>query len=263
MPSIEDLVRINQRFAEIMQLLGKEVLEASDVERDLQSIIDGGAEEVVTYQASQLRFASPEEQISNLQEWNRSLLKSALSASLIDSAGNEIPPFDGEEALIPLTLCWTLGSLSASIDAKLEVVRSVYGRDKVFVSRDFQTDAKHTTNVVGAPSFIPNHVWWQLIDLGSNRRKAPNQVPAAIAAGCEIFDVICQHPVYVGQQDGDDTPYLDVPGLDVKVRGRRGKDTPDVSGGPSGDVTIHVTWSGSTYTDHAEPIRKPTNEDEG
>jgi hypothetical protein len=73
--------------------------------------------------------------------------------------------------LIPLTLCWTPETLAASIDAKLAIVRNVYGRDKVFITRDFQTDAKHTSNVAGAPEFAPNRVWWQLIDLGSNLQK--------------------------------------------------------------------------------------------
>jgi hypothetical protein len=87
-------------------------------------------------------------------------------------------------------------------------------------------------------------------------------VLASIAAGCEIFDVICQHPVHRGQQDGGDTPYLDLPGLSVKVLGRRGTDPPDVAGGPSGDVTIHVNWSGTIYTDHAEPVREAVPEGE-
>jgi hypothetical protein len=259
--SIEDLIRINRQCAEIISLLGKDALEASAVERALQDIIDGMGDDAVTYQTAQLRFTSPEEQISNLHEWNE-LLGSVLATEQIDAASTEIPSFDGEEPLIPLTLCWTLDTLATSIDTKLAIVQHVYGRDKVFITRDFQTDAKHTSNVTGAPEFAPNRVWWQLIDLGSNMRLAPNEVPAAIAAGCEIFDVICQHPVYVGQQDGGDTPYLDLPGLSVKVRGRRGTDTPDVTGGPGGGVVIHVNWSGTIYTDHAEPVRESAPEGE-
>lgn len=256
--SNDDLARLTRQFAQIIELLGTGVLDVSDVERAFQDVVDGGVPEV-TYQSSQLRFASPEQQVANLLEWNESLLGSALAASQIERVGAEVPAFDGEEALIPLTLCWTLGTLSTSIDAKLDVLREVYGRRKVFITRDFQTDEKHTTNVIGAPAFVPNLVWWQLIDLGSNRRSAPIDVSAAIAAGCEIFDVICQHPVYVSEQDGDVTPYLDLPGLNVKIRGRRGKDTPDISGGPRGEVSIHVNWSGSVYTDHAEPVRRPSD----
>ncbi|HEV3212499.1 MAG TPA: hypothetical protein VGZ03_03790 [Acidimicrobiales bacterium] len=257
MASTEDLVRVSRLCAEVIELLGKGDLEPSAVDRALQDLIDGGAVEAVTYQTAQLRFTSPEEQISNLTKWNESLLASALTTEQIELASAEVPSFDGEEPLIPLTLCWTLGSLEASIDAKLEVIQSAYGADMVFVTRDFQTDAKHTTIVIGAPRFAPNRVWWELIDLGANRRVAPSDVPAATAAGCEVLDVICQHPVYVGQQDGRDTPYLDMPGLSVKVRGRRGTDTPDVTGGPDGGVTIHVAWSGTIYTDHAEPVRQP------
>ena len=262
MASIDDFVRINRLCAEILDLLGKGDLEPPAVEQVLQDLIDGNVSDAITYQAAQLRFTSPEEQIDNLRAWNTTILGFALSSDQIDAVGASIPAFDGEEPLIPLTLCWTLGTLSASIDAKLEILRHVFGRDKVLVTRDFQTDSKHTSNVAGAPAFAPYHLWWQLIDLGSNRRKAPSDVPPETAAGCEIFDVICQHPVYVGQQDGADTPYLDLPGLNVKVRGRRGIDTPDVAGGPSGDVTIHIAWSGTIYTDHAEPVRAPTVVDE-
>jgi hypothetical protein len=259
--SIEDVVRINRQCAEIISLLGKDALKASTVERALQDIIDGMGADPATYQTALLRFTSPEEQISNLYEWN-DLLGSVLASDQIEAAAAEVPAFDCEEPLIPLTLCWTLDTLSASIDAKLAIVRYAYGRDNVFITRDFQTDAKHTTNVTGAPKFIPNRVWWQLIDLGSNLRIAPHKVPAAVAAGCEIFDVICQHPVYVGQQDGGDTPYLDLPGLSVKVRGRRGTETPDVRGGPGGGVTVHVNWSETIYTDHAEPVRESMPEGE-
>jgi hypothetical protein len=60
--------------------------------------------------------------------------------------------------------------------------------------------------------------------------------------------------VYVGQQDGSDTPYLDLPGLSVKVRGIPGPDTPDAVGTPGGDLSVHVRWAGSVYPDHAEPV---------
>jgi len=185
------------------------------------------------------------------------LLGSIWTLDTIDGLIDEVPDYSVDEPLVPLTLCWTLSSLASSIDAKIVVMEHVYGREKVLVTRGFNPDKKHTSIVRDGPEFNPDRLWWQLIDLGANRFKAPNQVPASIAAGCEIFDVLCQHPVYVGQQDGVDTPYLDVPGLSVKVRGMSGPETPDAAGGPVGGVAIRVHWEGTIYTDHAEPVREP------
>jgi hypothetical protein len=82
-------------------------------------------------------------------------------------------------------------------------------------------------------------------------------VPGADATGFETFDVLCQHPEYVGQQDGVETPYLDLPGLSVKVRGMPGLDPPDAVGSTDGSVAVRVGWEGGTYPDHAEPVREP------
>ena len=50
--SIEDLIRVNRQFAEISELLGQGVLEASEVVPALQGIIDGVAIDVITYQTA-------------------------------------------------------------------------------------------------------------------------------------------------------------------------------------------------------------------
>jgi hypothetical protein len=205
------------------------------------------------------RFTSPKVQIENLRTWSH-LLESSWTDDVLERLASDVPEFDEDQPLIPLTLCWTFSTLAASIDAKIDVMRLVYGRDRVYVTRKFNPDSKHTSIISGAPPFEPDRLWWQLIDLGANRFKAPNQVPAATAAGCEIFDVICQHPIYVGQQDGSETPYLDLPGLSVKVRGFTGPDTPDTTGGPNGRIAVHVNWEGAVHPDHAEPVRRDSSE---
>lgn len=255
MAEIEDLVAINARFAEVIRLVGEGELRAHDVRDVLQGVVDRALDGEATVAVPPARFTSPARQIANLREWNRHL-GSVWTSEQIDQVAKEVPFFSDDEPLVPLTLCWTLRSLASSIDAKVVIMTHVYGEDKVIVTRNFNTDSKHTSAVSGAPAFVPNHLWWQLIDLGANRFMAPNQVPAETAAGCEIFDVLCQHPVYVGQQNGADIPYLDLPGLSVKVRGMSGPDTPDARGGSSGQVTVHVHWEGSVYPDHAEPVRE-------
>jgi hypothetical protein len=254
--STQELVHISWQCSEIIKRVGEGALAASDVSAALQRII-GTRDGTLHAWLALERFTSASEQIENLRKWSH-LVDATWTDDQLNRAAKEIPEFDESEPLIPITLCWTLSSLAASIDAKIEVMRHVYGADHVYVTRKFNPDSKHTTIVSGGPAFEPNRLWWQLIDLGANRFKAPNQVPAATAAGCEIFDVICQHPIYVGQQDGSETPYLDLPGLSVKVRGFTGPDTPDATGGPSGRIAVHVNWEGSVHPDHAEPVRAAT-----
>jgi hypothetical protein len=254
MTAIEEIVHVSEQFAEIIKLIGKGELEARDVSEMLEVLIEGGTPLVL--QPSGDRFATPLEQVAKLREWNR-MLGHPWTDEEIDRAGADIPAFPTDEPLVPLTLCWTLGSLASSIDAKIDIMRHVYGIDKVVVTRSFNPDEKHTSVVRGGPAFVPHRLWWQLIDLGANRFKAPNQVSPSVAAGVEVFDVFCQHPIYVGQQDGLDTPYLDLPGLTVKVRGMAAPDTPNAAGDAYGNVAVHVHWEGTIYPDHAEPVREP------
>ena len=255
MAKIEEVAHVTGQFADIVKLIGTEMLAADAVSVAFQDIIDSAATGPRAPASVRDRFTSPEFQVANLRDWNRRFDLNWSEAQIEDVA-NDVPEFSDLEPLIPLTLCWTLGSLATTIDAKLEIARYVYGNDKVYITRDFRTDSKHTSVVRGGPAFEPWRLWWQLIDLGANRLKAPNQVPVGTAAGIEIFDVICQHPVYVTQQDGLDTPYLDLPGLSVKIRGIAGPDTPDAAGGPEGDVAVRVRWEGGVHPDFAEPVRE-------
>lgn len=251
--SIQELADISQQFADVLQGIADGQLVARDVRQALQAII--GTSALPAEVLARDRFTPPQAQVENLRRWSQ-LIDSAWMSDQFDRLVTDIPTFDDEELLIPLTLCWTLNTLASTIDAKIQVMRHVYGRDRVVVTSKFNPDSKHTRIVNGGPKFEGNRLWWQLIDLGANRFKAPNQIPAETAAGCEVFDVICQHPIYVGQQDGSETPFLDVPGLSVKVRGVSGSETPDAVGGPTGGVAVHVNWEGSVYPDHAEPVRE-------
>ena len=252
----EGIAGVKGQCDEIYQGLARGVLDWSDVRRALQAIIDTAPTIQSSAEPIGDRFTLPEMQVANLRDWNGKF-ELNFSERQLDLMLEEVPPFSKSAPLCPLTLCWTLGTLTSTIDAKLEIIRLVYGTKKVSVTRDFKTDAKHTTLIRGAPPFDANRIWWQLIDVGANRRKAPNQVPADKAAGYEIFDVVCQHPIYMGEQDGSFTPFLDLPGLSVKVRGMPGPDTPDAVGDAEGQVAVRVRWEGGVYPDHAEPVREP------
>jgi hypothetical protein len=252
---VEGIAAVRAQCDEIIRDIGRGVLYPHDVRRALQEIIDNSSTDQPMAEAA-ARFTTPPEQVANLRRWND---KFGLNWSdrQLNVLLEDVPSFSKDEPLLPLTLCWTLGTLTSTIDAKLEIIRVVYGDEKVSITRDFKTDAKHTTLVSGAPRFDANRIWWQLIDLGANRYKAPSQVPPSTAAGIEVFDVVCQHPVYVGEQDGSLTPFLDLPGLSVKVRGMPGPDTPDAVGDATGQVAVHVRWEDGVYTDHAEPVLEP------
>ena len=202
------------------------------------------------------RFTSPAEQVSHLLQWNREF-GLGFTEDQIVAAEAAVPAFAGDRPLVALTLCWTLGTLEKTVNAKLTIMRHVYGEDKVFVSPSFKTEAEHTSLVEGAPEFVPNHIWWQVIDLGASRDKAPDQVPAATAAGIEVFDVACQHPVYVRQHNGDDTPYLGIPGIrvEVKLQAKSGPCAPYVHGYSIGYVEVGVRWADETDSNYATPVR--------
>jgi hypothetical protein len=252
----EGIVAVKRQCDEIHRGVARGVLDSSDVQRALQAIIDTAPTAQPSEELTRGRFTLPEQQVANVRVWNDKF-ELNLSDRQLGLILEEIPPFSKNAPLLPLTLCWTLGTLASTIDAKLEIIRLVYGAEKVSVTRDFKTDAKHTTLISGAHAFDANRIWWQLIDVGANRFKAPSQVPADKAAGFEIFDVVCQHPIYMGEQDGSFTPFLDLPGLSVKVRGMPGPDTPDAVGDAKGQVAVHVRWEGGVYPDHAEPVREP------
>ena len=202
------------------------------------------------------RFTSPGEQIRKLSLWNHQFSLCFTDDQLIGVLAT-VPAFVWDRPLVALTLCWTLGTLEDTLGAKLAIMRHVYGEDRVFVSANFKTDAVHASFVENAPKLAANHIWWEVFDLGANRDKAPDQVPAATVAGIEVFDVACQHPVYVKQHNGDDTPRLDVPGIRVKVRvpGAWKPCAPYVYGYSIGYVEVGVDWADNARPGYAEPIR--------
>jgi len=258
----QDIVSLDGQAHEILKRVGNGSLEVVDVRRGLQLIIEKRLGEPSAPGRAAARFISPTAQVSNLWSWNREFgwgftqEQIAAAAAAIPAF---FPAFVGDRPLVALTLCWTLGALKETLDAKLAVLRQVYGEDKVMVSVDFKTDAKHTFLPGGAPKFVPNHIWWQVIDLGANRRLPPDRVPAAVAAGTEVFDVACQHKVYISQHDGSDTPYLDVPGIRVRdrVQGESGLYAPRICGDSDGIIRVGVHWASFDYSiDSAEPVRE-------
>jgi hypothetical protein len=264
MATAQDIVGLNGQAQEILKRAGNGSLEVSKVRKAFQAIIEGRFDESAPGRHHQIipfsGFTPQMRQVSNLFQWNETL-NLGLNDADIQNVPQAVRDFVWDRPLVYITLCWTLGTLEETLKAKLAVLRHVYGKDKVVVSPAFKTDAKHTTLPDGAPEFAANRLWWEVIDLGANRRVSPDKVPAAIAAGTEVFDVACQHSAYVKMHNGVDVPYLDVPGLRVNVRGRALSYVPYVASFSGGHVKVSVLWADDAGPSYAEPVRVPLLQD--
>ena len=200
-------------------------------------------------------FFTPELlQIDHLSGWNQQL-DLGLNKDQLDAAANNVPDFVWDQPLVPLTLCWTLDTLEATMNAHIKVIRHVFGEKSTWVRGQLKTDPAHLRQVDGAPAFRPNTISWKVIDLGANRDKSPDQVPAATAAGTEVYSVVAQHPTYVKRQKGDNIPYLDVPGLRLTVQGYSEPYAPSVYWNQAfRKVYLHANWADNAYSEFAEAV---------
>ena len=256
MATAQDIVDLDAQAHEILKRAGNGSLEVADIRRGFQLIIEKRLGEPSPVGLAVSQFTPQMEQVSNLLQWNEAL-SLGLSNADIQNVPQAVLDFAWDKPLVSITLCWTLGTLEETLNAKLAVLRHVYGEKKVIVSPDFKTDAKHTFLPDGAPEFVPNHIWWQVIDLGANRKLSPDKVPAAVAAGVEVFDNACQHKGHVKRHNGSDTPYWDVPGLRVKVPGESRLCAPYVSGYSDGYIRVGVRWAdGGALSDYSVPVRE-------
>lgn len=250
-----DYKRAVKQLRQIEDALMGGSITGAQLRQPLQAIIERRFEPVDVGEALRHgRFASPEQQVANLRAWNNWL--GYFREDQIEAVHAAIPEgFNWTQPLVALTLCWTMNTLEQSVATKIEVMRRVYGKDKVIVSdRMKRLDEERLYLPDGAPAFLPNELWWEVIDLGASRDKAPDQVDLSVSAGTQVYDVACQHPVYVGQHNGRDVPYLDVPGLRVKVPGESKPCAPYIDGLSDGGVGVGAYWAGLAYSDYAEPV---------
>jgi hypothetical protein len=196
-------------------------------------------------------MASPQEQVNNLLNW--------MDHFGLNIAQTEIQRILENEPAVPegcaIVLCWTLNTLQQTMDTKLAIARRVYGDNKVYVSSLLKTDKKHLKITDGAPVFQPNRLWWEVIDITSQRNVAPDKVEAATAAGTQVFDAAIQHPKLVRAQNGREFPYWDVPGLRVNVDGDPAwSNCPYVNGNADGGVDFYTSWAAYGSSSCVEPL---------
>lgn len=251
-----DYRQVVKQIRQIEDMLMSGSLMPIEARQPLQAIIERRFEPV-TFDGKLYhgRFTPPEQQVANLRLWNATA-GHYFSDDQIETALAEIPEFDWLQPLVPLTLCWTMNTPWQTISAKIAIMRNVYGRDKVILSDYLQELYGENIKLVEkAPEFAPNRIWWEVIDLSANRNKAPDQVDPATAAGIQVFDAACQHPVYIRQHDGRNIPCLDVPGLRVNVPGYGPwTNSPYVDGSSDGNVLVDVYWAGHGDPSYAEPV---------
>jgi len=228
--------------------------DAKNVDRRVFEELLGGTISPEVQSLLRQRFTSPEQQVYNLRNWNNKAGR-YFSEEQLDVVLAEIPEFDRNRPLVALTLCWTLNTLEQTVATKLEILQWVYGADKVLLSDYLKAIEEGDVYLPeGAPEFVANRLWWEITDLDANRDKAPDQVDSATAAGTQLLDVACQHPVYIGQHNGGDTPYLDVPGLRIKVPGASKPHAPYIHGLSVGSVHVLVPWADDSNPGYAEPV---------
>ena len=233
-----------QKFFAQQRALEERVLNGSldpvEIRSSLQDIIEGKllADAKPVMVLSPTGFTPATEQIAQFRTWNfHNGIR--FDDAAIDDALSSVPLVDSDDPLVALTLCWTLVDLVSTINSYLCVMKVVYG-DKLYVSSDLCTGSEYLSLPKGASEFVPNRLWWEITDFGANRTMAPDQVPAATAAGLSVFAAACHHPAAVRRHNGGDTPYWDVPGLRVKVPGRSRPYAPCLYGHSEGEVDVYV-----------------------
>jgi hypothetical protein len=258
MATAQDIVGLNGQAQEILKRAGNGSLEVSKVRKAFQAIIEGRFDESAPGRHHQIipfsGFTPQMRQVSNLLQWNETLNLGLTNAD-IQYLPQAVLDFSCDKPLVSITLCWTLGTLEETLNAKLAVLSRVHGEDKVMVSPNFKTDPVHTFLPDGAPWFFPNFVWWSVVDLGASRNLSPDNVPVADAAGVEVFDNACQHPGYLKRHNGSDVPYLDVPGLRVKSYRRSALYAPCISGNSGSGIRVDVSLAAGASSHFAEPAR--------
>jgi hypothetical protein len=195
----------------------------------------------------QERYTPGEIQVMNLRNWNNWL--GFYSDDQIQELFASMPTFDWTQPRIALTLCWSMNTLWQTVATKLTLAKRIYGEDKVGRSSYLNDLAEGSIKLVdGAAEFVPNHLWWEVLDLGSVRNTAPDKVDPTRAAGTQVFDAVLQHPEAVRRMNVD--RYWDVPAL--RVNGPEfdpWSSSPCVYGHSGGCVYFdtHFAGSGSPY----------------
>ena len=248
-----DLERSFAQLYEIQKQLHSGALSPLQARKPLQDIIEGkllADRHVVT--VSSAGFTSAVKQIAQFREWN-SYYDFGFDEEAIDAMLASVPFVDSDDPFVALTLCWTLAYLDRTVNSYLYVMGFVYS-DKLYVSPDLRTGSDYLSLPKGAPEFVPNRLWWEITDFGSIRNIAPDQVPAATAAGTSVFAADCHHPAAVRRHNDTDTPYWDVPGLRVSVPGKLRPYAPYIIGESDGYVSVSVRWADYAYPLYAEPV---------
>jgi len=169
-----------------------------------------------------------------------------------------LPDLGRDQPQVALTLCRTLDTLAHTVVADIEIMRRVYGRNKLFVSQRLSQFAPSDIYLPeGAPEFEPNKLWWEIIYLGANLDKAPDQVSPVTAVGTQLLGTASHHPAAVFSHDGRNYPYWDIPGLRFKIASSSEPFAPYICGDSDGRVRLDTSSVKFPRTRYAEPVVVP------
>lgn len=251
--SAQDIVELNDQCGELIRRVARGITPLPMAVAAVQAAIESRYQPTgaaLYYE----RFNPAEVLLADFRGHNQELAL-GFDSERIDVLAGSVPEFSWNDPLVTLFIYWTLDDLATSADAKLKLMRHVFGQNKVFVSSSFRTDAEHLYLPEGAPAFQPFALEWGVIDLGrSVRNTPPNQVDPSIAAGLQVFDASTQHPKHTLSHNGRDIPYLDVPGLRAKVPGDSWPFAPCIDGDSDGGVSVHVLHADDAAPYWAEPV---------
>lgn len=196
-----------------------------DVKPALQRIIEGEFGPAPTASAGSAadepdsRFVSPELQVENLQRWNDEF-DLGIPKKWFEQLG--VSPVAPDERLVVVTLVPYLkgkrgvSGVQRTFDALWKITASVQPND--YRGPLMQSDSEHLRLLEGI-EHEPG-LRWEVIDLGVNKDQAPKAVrDPSNSAHAGVLATAAHHPEYVQAQNGNDVPYLWLPGYQVNVDG--------------------------------------------
>ena len=247
--TIEDLVRIDGQAHEILKRVGNGSLDAGDVRRAFQSIIEEkfGNPELINEM-----FVPVDVQIANVRDWNLTRGWNLIEAHFIEAQA------------AAQQLVWPDDSLTAHVlvpylDTVQRTFDELWGIAATRQSSNWRwdglnSDSKHLRLLEGI-EHQPG-LRWETIDLGADRNARPRDVRNARSAHAGVLAAAAHFPKWVTAMDGDKVPYVWIPGYEATVPGKDAwQDVPYLYWNRiSRQVELRAYWSDYRYQWWAAPV---------
>ncbi len=228
----------------------------TDVKSALQRIIEGEFDPASATDGRNSLFVSPTTQIGNLKRWNDEF-DLGIPKKWFDQLGT--PPPEPNGRLVVVTLVPYLkgkrgvSGAQRTFDALWTIAAS--RQPGSYRGPRMLSDPKHLRLLPGI-EHKPG-LRWEVIDLGANQGKSPADVrDPATSPHAGVLATAAHHPEYVQSQNGNDVPYLWLPGYQVFVDGGDPwRDVPCLIWSQVGrEVGLSAVWGGNPVPGYAVPV---------